>query len=214
MGEAKRKRETQRTASELGWTDAEIVLLSADAFRACSRPFIDRVLLHGLDVKAALQEGTDDKGGMIASAVNLAFAVELYLKGLRIIHKVPTRITHELDRLYLDLPADLRRTIEEEYGRVVVAQDQPLSLGLSISPKGTTLAQRMDLPPPPTDHTLVAVLQRSRDVFEVWRYLYEQGAPGTVTRRAYEFYFLGIAADVLRAHVKRGLEEWKAREVS
>jgi len=58
------------------------------------------------------------------------------------------------------------------------------------------------------------VLQRSRDVFEVWRYLYEQGAPGTVTRRAYEFYFLGIAADVLRAHVKRGLEEWKAREVS
>jgi hypothetical protein len=117
MDEAKRKREQQQqqppSPPKHGPGDAEIVLLSADGFRACSRPFREKVAKRGNE--EAIREGRKDKGGMVASAVNLAFSVELYLKALRIIHTLPPSRTHDLGQLYAELPRQTRQFLEREY---------------------------------------------------------------------------------------------------
>ena len=47
----------------------------------------------------------------MASAVNLAFSIELYLKALRAIHNKPTRRGHYLAELYTELPKELRQDL-------------------------------------------------------------------------------------------------------
>jgi hypothetical protein len=54
--------------------------------------------------------------------------------------------------------------------------------------------------------SLQAVLERSRDLFEEWRHLYDQGEPGKVKRTYYEYYCLEAVADVLRQHATRAVE--------
>ena len=87
-----------------------VVFLSADAFRACSRPFRQKVA--GLSIDAAKTEATKDLGGLVASATNLALSVELYLKALRMPTGLAPNRTHALDELYADLPQDLRESVE------------------------------------------------------------------------------------------------------
>jgi hypothetical protein len=222
MGEAKRKHEATKAVTpppsaatpDLGWADAEMMLLSADAFRACASPFRENLLPHKKG--AVLTKAQHDRGGAVASAVNLAFSIELYLKALRAIHGRPMRRGHDLDGLYMDLPGKLRTSIEAQYKMVAknTSRDQVLSFGFSISHKSATLAERLAKPKGPTDHSVEAVLKRSRRLFEMWRYLYEQGEPGAIVRTSYEFYFLGVLAEILHDNAKRGLAEWLARELA
>jgi HEPN domain-containing protein len=178
-----------------------MVFLSADAFRASSRPFRQKVA--GLSIDAASREATKDLGGLMASATNLALSVELYLKALRMATgRAPNRI-HALDKLYADLPQDLRQSVEAAYGaRPKPALDgEAIAVDLSIKRKDGPEEVR----PPKTvkpDHSLPLVLQRSSAVFETWRYLYESGELGKVNPR-YEFHYLGVAADVLHEHADR-----------
>ena len=50
------------------------------------------------------------------------------------------------------------------------------------------------------------VRRSSSNVFETFRYLYDEGEQGRVTRRPFEYHYLGVAADALRTHVVQGLE--------
>ena len=187
--------------------ERNLVLQSADAFRAASRPFCEKVAK--LRISEAVEEGRRDLGGMIASATNLAFAVELYMKALRIVNKQGPKWTHNLGKLYSDLPEKLRRSIEVTY-EAAPKPDVSLyatSLGISITHKDASAEERATIPRGPSDESILAVLERSSAVFENWRYLYDQGEPGRVKRLPFEYHYLGIAADALREHVVRGLRE-------
>jgi len=154
-----------------------------------------------------MDEGRTHMGEMIATATNLAFAVELYMKALRIIYEQGPKRTHDLGKLYADLPLRLWRSIETAYE----AAPKPdvtryaTSLGISITHKDASPEERATIPRGEADESICAVLERSSNVFENFRYLYDQGEPGRVTRLPFEYYYLGVAADALRAHVVQGL---------
>jgi hypothetical protein len=175
-----------------------LVFLSADAFRACSRPFRQKVA--GLSIDAAMAEAIKDSGGLVASATNLALSVELYLKALRMVTGLAPIRTHALDELYADLPQNLRQSVEAAYEATPKPPPvgKAIALDLSIKRKDGPEEVRQPEPVKP-DHSLPSVLQRSSAVFVKWRYLYEAGELGKVNPR-YEFHYLGVAADVLHSH--------------
>lgn len=211
MGEAKRKKDKrlaqgQQPPLKHQPGDAGIVRESADAFRTAARPFCAQ--MARLPREEAMAEARKQKGTMIAAATNLAFAVELYMKALRIVYGLGPRRIHDLGTLYADLPSRLRRSIEAAYE----AAPKPnvtryaTSLGISITHKDASLQERATIPPGESDESIRAVLERSSNVFEAFRYLHDEGQPGRVTRRLFEYHYLGAAADALRAHVMQGLE--------
>lgn len=54
-------------------------------------------------------------GDLVSSATNLGFALELYLKALRMQLCLPYRRTHDLWDLYMDLPDDVKLGIGKSY---------------------------------------------------------------------------------------------------
>ncbi len=210
MGEAKRKKFAQQQHSQTPPKhqpgDAGIVLQSADAFRTAARPFCERVTQ--LPTQEAMAEARKAMGTMIAAATNLAFAVELYMKALRIIYGLGPKRIHDLGQLYADFSSPLRRSIEATYEAVPKPDvtRYATSLGISITHKDAPLEERTAIPRGEPDESMRAVLERSSNVFETFRYLYDEGEQGRVTRRPFEYHYLGVAADALRTHVVQGLE--------
>lgn len=167
-----------------------MIIVTADAFRASSQPFRDKAA--GLDVVAASRIALDDLGGMVVCATNLAFAVELYVKGFRRMYGQEPKFDHSLKALYDDLPQDLAQSIEAMYD----AAPKPIaSIGFDVTMGAPT-------PAPVSDHSLASVLDRSSALFEKWRYLYEAGK-----KPMFEFYYLGIVADVMHVHAQRFIQE-------
>jgi len=198
MGKARRNKKPQPKQQRLWAGEFLLVFLSADAFRACSRPFRQKVA--GLSIDAAIAEAIKDFGGLVASATTLALSVELYLKALRMVTGLAPIRTHALGELYADLPQDLRQSVEAAYEATPkpAPVGEAIALDLSIKRKDGP----EEVSPPKTvkpDQSLASVLQRSSALFETWRYLYEAGELGKVNPR-YEFHYLGVAADVLHAH--------------
>ncbi len=126
MGKARRNK-PQPKQQRLWAGEFLLVFLSADAFRACSRPLRQKVT--GLSIDAAIAEAIKDLGGLVASATNLALSVELYLKGLRMATGLAPNRIHALDELYADLPKDLRQSIEATYE----ATPKPAPVGKDIA---------------------------------------------------------------------------------
>jgi hypothetical protein len=158
--------------------DAYIVLKTGDAFRKVSDSFCQR--MSALPLEESKQEADKDKGGMIAAATCLAFAVELYIKALRMLNRLGPKRIHYLDELYSDLPNNLRRSIEKRYNAGMGTSSR--ALVVNITHKDATSQERMKKPQPEVDQSLLGVLKRSRDVFTTWRYLYDQGEPAKVQR--------------------------------
>jgi hypothetical protein len=163
-----------------------------------------------------------DFGPMIASATNLAFAIELYMKALRILNKLGPMRTHDLATLYANLPTELRRAIKATYDVAQKKLDpsQPArALTVAIShkdapqdDKDALQDHRFRAPTSMYDASLPAVLERSRVLFEEWRYLYEQGEHGKVKRLYYEYQWLEAVADALRQHTNQAVIDLAAAE--
>jgi hypothetical protein len=211
MGEAKRKKEAQRQQPprpplKHAPADALVVLQAANAFRDCARPLCQK--LGGLLPEAAVQAVDSDFGGTIASASNLAFAIELYMKALRMLNKLGPMNIHELSKLYLNLPKELRRAIETTYDampKISAPYKQPKAVLVRISHKNAPESDRRDTPRWPTDVSLHALLERNNNLFERWRYLWDEGEPGKVKQAYYEYQCLEAAADALREHTTRAI---------
>ncbi len=115
-------------------------------------------------------------GDVAAAATNLAFAIELYIKGILIASRIEPpagRDGHNLGKLYAALPQHFKDVIERSYeetrkndwnGRypsiTVAMRPEPANL-----PKwDDNLSQSLGLGP---------LLDRSSDIFSSWRYIYE-----------------------------------------
>lgn len=180
--------------------DAGVAIVAADAFRDQSQPFLQRV---GPDIRTAHERAVHDVGGMIASATSLALSVELYLKALRLLVGFGVPAHHDLSALFMGLPKDLKDSVEQHYislGHPPGVDVHTLTLKLSVGPfSKEQLAERNEAGVK-QDHSLKSVLKRSKDAFQTWRYLHERGDPAKISTFSYEFYYLGAAADAMRAH--------------
>lgn len=178
---------------------AGLALHSADAFRALSRPFLDFV---GTDMNICHERAVQNMGAMIASATSLALSVELYLKALRLLHGIKASHTHDLLALFDGLPETLRASIDRVYTQI---PSNPVGVASSLI-LGVILGQKKEIPPSvppkrPPDNSIRAVLERSKDAFQTWRYMHEQGELETSVEFVYEFHNLGRIAEAIRSHI-------------
>ncbi len=156
--------------------DRDAAVSCAEAFLRLAEPVVIRI---GKDVPESTTQSRPflpSMGDVAAAATNLAFAIELYIKGILIASRIEPpagRDGHNLGKLYAALPQHFKDVIERSYeetrkndwnGRypsiTVAMRPEPANL-----PKwDDNLSQSLGLGP---------LLDRSSDIFSSWRYIYE-----------------------------------------
>jgi len=137
---------------------------------------------------------------LVGSAVNVAFALELYLKTLLAQLQLGVLKHHDLRDLFDALPLDARTEIEETYDRSWRSRwlgeraSITIAVGSRDLPQWTEYRESRGLP---------ALLDRSRDVFQTWRYIFEIEVPAGSAYQFHRFEYglLLCACDSLRAAI-------------
>lgn len=184
--------------------DHRIGVACADAFRRLAEPFVP-------EIAYTLEEGSPQQpykevGDLVACAVNLAFALELYIKTLLVMHLQPVPQHHHLHHLYDALHQHAKPDIEEAYAVCLTQWNgRRSSVTLATGPLAT---------PPWRDYgdlpkDLPSLLERSKDLFQAWRYVYEISAPESGEYRYNEFEYgpLLCACDALKAAITERMGE-------
>jgi len=182
-----------------------IALRCADSFRAVAESFIHGTLTNL--PKGSVEAYGPRLGDIAACATNLAFALEIYLKCLRIQVGLPPRAEgkgHDLWELYKELPSQVRTAIEERYES---GRTRPFPTHASF----TYVLQRSPVPPiwdegNEKSMALPDVLKRSKDTFVSWRYVFEIQQPNRhdlVRRRTFEYLLLLFACTAINAVILR-----------
>ena len=150
----------------------------------------------------------DEMGAVVACATNLAFAVELYLKGILIQLDLDVPKNHNLRGLYDAIPQSVRTVIEGTYDTALPCEvrrlDGRVSFTSAIGPFGelswNDYKESLALPD---------LLERSKDVFVSWRYVFEfsPSARSPYQFRRFEYGLLRCAAEALRVELTVRLHE-------
>ena len=150
----------------------------------------------------------NEMGDVVACATNLAFAVELYLKGLLTQMDLPVPAVHDLRVLYNAMPQPVRALIESNYDTALPDEVRRLDGHVSFtSATGPLEEPRWD------DYkvslALPDLLERSKDLFQSWRYVFEFSQPegSSYEFRQFEYGLLRCAAEVLRVELTVRLHE-------
>jgi hypothetical protein len=181
--------------------DLSVALASADAFYDTWRRGFRGML--GRLPGAETQQMPEGLGGLVASATNLFFAIELYIKVLTIRTGKQPSHTHNLSELYSELPGQVRAEVERAY-----------DTSLQAAPRGVPTAVRITRQEPggtPPDgseepvHDLPSVLLRSAEGFDEWRYVYESWlSGGQATRfKTLEWGWLDLGCRALSWYVRK-----------
>jgi hypothetical protein len=166
-----------------------------------------------------VQEGTlhvvpDELGEIVACATNLAFALELYLKGLLKLLGQDVPKGHDLGKLYGAIPPAVRTVIESTYDDALPGEVRRLRGHVSV-----TFAKGSMRVPQWNDYNvslaLPDLLARSKDVFNSWRYVFEfilpEGSPYQFHK--FEYGLLRCASEVLRVELRVRLHETGERHL-
>ena len=187
----------QKPATLPNIADPGLAVLCGDAFRVCSEPFVTHA---AYDFSLAGQRAAANIGAMVASATNLVLAIEVYLKALLWYHGVSAPKTHELPKLFGDLPPDVRRTVGSVYERLRKSEAAETAATAEFAvhianpsegkPNFARSAQR--------GFDIQAVLQRNASAFVIWRYLFTHPTTTAAEPLIYEFLRLGFIATAIR----------------
>jgi HEPN domain len=156
----------------------------------------------------------DEMGDLVVCATNLAFAVELYLKGLLIQLGLDVPMDHNLRNLYGAVPQSVRTMIESTYDTALPDELRRLAGHVSF-----TLAKGPLEAPQWNDYkvslALPDLLARSKDLFVSWRYVFEFCPPegNSYQVRQFEYGLLRCAAEVLRVELTVRLHEVGERQL-
>lgn len=179
--------------------DYRIAFTAAEAFNKHAQQFICKV---NIPVEESAQYVAKDIGGWIASATQLVFAIELYIKCLLLItgRSVPKK--HNLLQLYEGLAEDLKKQVHEIFES---QPKQPInstnSLILSVHIDNFTRDQLEDIDRQHIgcdDYSLIAMLDRYQAAFSIWRYIYEIGKRNKMVFAEYDFHHLTEVATSFR----------------
>ncbi len=187
----------QREPSVTRHSDVDVcaALECGDAFFRLAQPFISAVPSRFEEAQTFAGEKLGD---MSAAAVNLALAIEIYLKALIANSGKPFPNEHTLATLFDELPSGLQKTISTQYEEGTQHQKA------SDSSAGALQVEvvRRDSSRPAAEwrqfpRGFKALLQRNARNFVAWRYLFasetREGAP-----LSFEFENMNIGARILR----------------
>ena len=184
--------------------DPGLALQAAKAFLRQSRHITDGL---SSDISRPPNEIARRVGDLIASATALSLSTELSIKALLLFVGITPPATHNLFKLFNDLPIPIRTAIEKEYdSRGATPRNRLSSLKIALWATPSARAALPESEPEPK-RDISAVLKRSEDAFCTWRYLYERGDGGTADVYEYEFLRLGWVCEIIQALLSRGLKE-------
>jgi hypothetical protein len=152
--------------------------------------------------EGATQIIPDELGEVVACATNLAFAIELYLKGLLVQLGLDVPKLHDLEFLYGAIPQSDRTLIESIYDVALPEEVRRLNGHVSF-----TLAKGAPESPWRNDYgaslALPDLLARSKNIFQSWRYVFEFSQPEGSSYQFHQFEYglLRCAAEVLRVEL-------------
>jgi hypothetical protein len=179
---------------------------------SCAETFHEIGISFFEEIATDLPEGTGGEtpppalGALVASATNLAFALELYLKTLRVRDHLPYVATHDLWELFQGLPAGTKSRIEAHYDRdrKSGARSRRARITIAKGPIETPEWSEFDRQP----EGLEPMLKRSKNAFSSWRYVFEVAIPedSQYQFHAFEYRLLDCACNAVKAIV-RDLED-------
>jgi HEPN domain-containing protein len=175
--------------------DVRATVLCGDAFYRLAQPFITSV---PSDRAQAQRYAAENIGDMSAAAVNLAFALEIYLKALIAGTGRSFPNEHSLLVLFDELPEDVRDRVKADFDTATSDQrasdTETAALLVEVTRQGS---KRLPTPPKPFPKGVRALLQRNARNFLAWRYLFasetKEGIP-----LSFEFHNMAILAKILR----------------
>lgn len=146
--------------------DFRASLACAEAFQRLAEPFISRI---SLEVKEGRHDHPSGEfGDLIACAVNLAFALELYMKTLLGVFAVPVPLSHDLRQLHDALPEEVRAELSRAH-TAFSSKWVGRHASITIAKGPTDTPSWNDYGEASKD--LASVLARSSDLFQSWRYI-------------------------------------------
>ena len=174
--------------------DLKLAINSADNFRAISQAFTKT--LHGVGLND-FHEQQYQLGTIVSSATNLSLSLEIFLKAVYMICRMPVPAEHHLWSLFSGLPEVAQVSIKRSYDAANKSDGAELAALRIYSSK--TAAQPKSAPKPgPID--LKSVLVRSGNAFVTWRYFYERDEDQEWQLFEYEFLRLDLACAAVREY--------------
>ena len=143
-----------------------------------------------------------------ASATNRFLALELYFKAIFIGMGGMFIGTHDLQMLFSELPREHRNLIQNSF-----AQKRQVRNTVDVNWHVTVLFRigaNLQLERPTvdlSDDTLETLLERNKDGFVDWRYVFQHAKASAPTTYTYEYRALGLLCDILREVLDSGLQD-------
>ncbi len=189
-------------ASSLKYRDPDTAQYCARAFRQTALALLDAAPKGTGD--GARQASPEALGSIVCAATNLSLALELYLKAAHIRARTGFNLkTHRLDTLFSNLPENERTDVSARYEALLkqVQDHQIQFIDLARGPV-TTPAWQIGVR---LRDGLVPMLERSRDVFRSWRYIFEIELPRASTHQVirFEHSLMHIACEALERHLNQ-----------
>jgi len=156
------------------YPDLDAQLKCADAYLRLAEP----ARIRTKDLEESKEPGSlsPAQADSVASATNLAFAIELYIKAILFVSKIDGH-GHNLGKLYAKMPPHIRVEIESVYEKMRKkdwnSRYGSITLSFGQVPAGTLKwdGNRNN------SFDLEGLLNRSSDMFTTWRYIFEFKKP-------------------------------------
>ena len=169
--------------------NVRMAILSASAFQDLAITFIEPA--RNIEPEKAKQFLLDNFGHLIASATNMSFAIEIYLKAIISHLGTEHKNTHDLLKLFNSLPNKVRSKLESKFNK------SPKShLG-----KVGCFHLHSNIEPSNKEFDIKSILSTSKDAFVTWRYLYESTEGEVKDEAVYEFHSLEMFASILKEYL-------------
>jgi HEPN domain-containing protein len=184
--------------------DADLALFAANAFFGLAGTFFNN-LPEEIGAQSAYLQTR--KGKLIAATTNLSFAVELFLKGTAIKAVGRAKSGHKLIDLFMDLPPDVRESIEDCY-RYRTKHDSGQKfpvVELAVSPYNREMSddeRRAGALNSAAQQDVRSLLKAEQDAFQIWRYFYEQAPPKRPIYVTVNYHRMGVLVNSIQDQFK------------
>lgn len=176
--------------------DYKVAFHSADAFLKNSKLFI-----HQLDHLEAPNEKTNyaknNLADLFVSATNLALSIELFLKCLSMILNKKYIESHNLDKLYYEIPLIFRTDSIEKHYKDEGGLKKYHSIDIQAK-KNQAPSKGMSKKKPNLE--VRKVLARNQNAFVTWRYLFDMKEKNMIELK-FEYYSLVLIAETLKKSI-------------
>lgn len=164
-------------------------IMSGDSHFVIADSFLQSMPYETIDIVKNMHENW---GMVFATATNLSLAVELYIKACLITHNVKFKTIHDLKELFNSLPYKVKTKIKADYRAYNPRPNNPFDKKSAIDMCHSIKSARAK------KHDLESVLNRSKDSFTAYRYLFESIENSSTKSIKFEYGALWCAARAIR----------------